>query len=146
MKAKIATVLIAGQLAIAAQPVVAAELIDERAETMRRGAFAGARIRLPLGETREKAQMGLALTSTLRSDQTAELRFAKGVELGLAGNSEKVRLSIGGTPVSSLAPVGGGPEGAKKGISTLAGVAIGIGVAAVIAFVIYGEIGDAATE
>jgi hypothetical protein len=131
MKSKIAALLIAGQLVLAAQPALAAELIDDRAESARRGAFAGARIRVPLGETKEKAHAGLALTTTLHSTRTAQTRFAPGVELGVAGD-ETLRLSLAGKPVSQLVPGGQGPDGDKKGVSTLGWVGIGVGALVVV--------------
>jgi hypothetical protein len=121
----------AAQILSAAQPAVAAELHQDRTATSSRvSAFAGARLRVPLGGGREKPQAGLALTSTLRSDSAGELRFAKGAELGFSGD-EKIRLSLGGTPVSKIAPGGGPGEGRKLGVSALGWVGIGVAVAAI---------------
>ena len=128
----IAGLLAAAQILPAAQPVMAAELHQDRTGTAAQvSAFAGARLRVPLGGGREKAQAGLALTSTLRSGATGELRFAKGAELGFSGD-EKLRLSLAGLPVSHLAPGGKAGEGRKAGVSTLGYIAIGVGVVAVV--------------
>jgi hypothetical protein len=99
-------------------------------------AFAGARLRVPLGGGKEKPQAGLALTSALRSGATGEIRFAKGAELGFAGNGSKLRLTLAGTPVSQLAQGGRAPEGRKQGVSTLGWVAIGVGFVAVVLVVL----------
>ena len=130
--------LVAGQIVAAAQPAMAAELHQDRAGTPNQvAAFAGARLRVPLGGGREKPQAGLALTSTLRSGATGELRFARGAELGFSGGESAVRLTLAGTPVSRLARGGRGPDGRKLGVSTVGWVAIGVGVVAVVLFAAF---------
>jgi hypothetical protein len=131
MKFFAGAVLVAAQLA--ALPASAAELPSDRAAAHSQvGTFAGARLRVPLGGGREKARAGLALTSTLRSDATGELRFARGAELGFASGDSAIRLTLAGTPVSRLAQGGDGPSGRKQGVSTLGWIAIGVGAALVI--------------
>jgi hypothetical protein len=128
----IAGLVAAAQVLPAAQPAMAAELHQDRAGMPNQvSAFAGARLRVPLGDGREKPQAGLALTSTLRGGATGELRFAKGAELGFSGD-QKVRLSLAGQPVSQLSPGGKAGAGRKRGVSTLGYVAIGVGVVAVV--------------
>jgi hypothetical protein len=130
-KILIAGLVGAAQVLPAAQPAAAAELNQDRTATPSQvSAFAGARLRVPLGGGREKPRVGLALTSTLRSGATGELRFAKGAELGFAGD-EKVRLSVGGRAYSQLVPDGSGPDGRKLGVSGAGWTAIGVGVVAV---------------
>ena len=130
MKFAALAALTAAQIAFAAQPAAGAELIRDAAPgSLEVGSFAGARIRVPLGATKEKAHAGLALTATQRSGDGATLRFSKGVELGFAGD-DKMRLSLAGRPVSQLAPGARGPEGRKMGVSTLGWV--GIGAAGVV--------------
>ncbi len=120
--------LAVAQIALAAQPALAAELPrDSSAGATRVGSFVGARVRVPLGATRERPHAGLAFTATQRSGETGTLRFSKGMELGLAGD-DKVRLSIAGRPVSQLRQGGAGPEGRKLGVSTLGWIGIGVGV------------------
>jgi hypothetical protein len=120
--------LIAAHIACAAQ---AAELPrDPSTETTRIGSFAGARVRVPLGATKEKPHAGLAFTATQRTGDTGALRFSKGMELGFAGDG-KVRLSLAGKPVSQLRPGAEGPAGRKLGVSTLGWVGIGVAVALV---------------
>ena len=125
--------LVAGaQVLPTAQPAMAAELHQDRAGMPNQvSAFAGARLRVPLGGGREKPQAGLALTSALRGGATGELRFAKGAELGFSGD-EKLRLSLAGRPVSQLRPGRGAPAGGKAGVSTLGYVAIGVGAVVVV--------------
>jgi hypothetical protein len=130
MKFFAGAVLVAATLA---QPASAAELPSDRGTAATQvGTFAGARVRVPLGGHREKAQAGLALTSTVRSGATGELRFAKGAELGFASDDTAIRLTLGGTPVSRLAQGGEGPGGRRQGVSTLGWIAIGVGAALVI--------------
>jgi hypothetical protein len=130
--------LVAGQVVAGAQPTFAAELRDERAGMPNQvSAFAGARVRVPLGGGREKARAGLALAPTLRGGATGELRFARGMEFGFAGE-RKMQLSIGGMPASRLVQGPEGPKGTKAGVSTLGWVAIGVGVAAVAVLSLYG--------
>ena len=130
MKLVLAAALCAAQL-LPAAPALAADLrAGDAAAPRQMGAFAGARLRLPLGGGREKPQAGLALTSTVRSGATGELRFAKGAELGFSGD-KPIQLTLAGTPVSRLAEGRAGPQGRKLGVSTLGWVAIGVGVLAV---------------
>jgi hypothetical protein len=143
MKSLALGILVVAQLLTAATPAVAAELHSERTtEASQMAGFAGARLRVPLGGT-EAAQAGLALTSTLRSGPTGELRFAKGAELGFSGKDAKPRLSFAGRPVSHLAPGGAGPDGQKQGFSTLGWVVIGASAVIILGGVlIFDYIGD----
>ncbi len=129
---KMRSAALCGALAMAlAQPAAAAELPREAVSGPSQVAsFAGARLRIPLGAAKEKAQAGLAVTATQRSGETGTLRFSKGVELGFAGD-DKVRLSLGGTPVSQLAQGGSGPGGRKLGVSTLGWIGIAAAAAVV---------------
>lgn len=139
----IAGLVAAAQVLPAAQPAAAAELHEDR--TARAGqvsAFAGARLRVPIGG-REKAQAGLALTSALRSGATGELRFARGAELGFSGRDSKLDLSIAGRPVSQLAAGRPGPDGRKQNFSTAGWIAIGASAVIIIGGVlIFDYIGD----
>ena len=130
--------LVAGQIVAGAQPALAAELHPERTATPNRvSVFAGARLLVPLDGGKQKARAGLALTSTLRSGATGELRFARGAELGLSGGDSAVRLTLAGMPVSRLAQGRTGPDGRKLGLSTLGWVAIGVGALAVTYFALF---------
>lgn len=134
MRAVLIAGLVAGaQIVPAAQPALAAELHEDRTATPgRAAAFAGARLRVPLGGGREKPQVGLALTSTLRSGPAGELRFARGAELGFSGKGSKLGLNIAGRPISQLAPGRPGPDGRKHGFSTVGWIAIGASVAIIV--------------
>ena len=73
MKSLIIAALVAAQIATAAQPAAAAELIRDSGNMPNQAsAFAGARLRVPLGGGKDKPQAGLALTSALRSGATGE--------------------------------------------------------------------------
>ena len=143
-KLLIAGLVAAAQVLPAAQPAEAAELHYDRTETSSQvSAFAGARLRVPLGGGREKPQAGLALTSTLRNGATGELRFAKGAEFGFSGRDSKLGLSLAGRPLAQLAPGRSGPNGRKLGFSTAGWIAIGASVVIIVGGVlIFDYIGD----
>ena len=140
MKAYIIGAFVAAQLGIAVQPALAADLGDERgAIASRQGAFAGARLRIPLDGTQaRKAQAGLTVapvTQGRQADGRVTTRFGEGMELRLSG-AAKPELAVGGR---SLAQLKGrtGPDGRKLGLSTIGWVAIGVGVAAVTILVLF---------
>ncbi|HYE27023.1 MAG TPA: hypothetical protein VEA61_02150 [Allosphingosinicella sp.] len=136
MKFFLAAALTLAQIGTA-RPASAAELQSHQpTDSIRVGSFVGARVRVPLGASGQRAHAGLALTSTRRAGETGTLRFSKGLELGLAGD-DKVQLSLGGKPVSQLAGQGAGPDGRKLGVSTAGWVAIGVGVVALTVGGIY---------
>ena len=143
-KLMIAGLVAVAQVLPAAQPAMAAELDQDRtAAASQVSTFAGARLRVPLGGGREKPQAGLALTSTVRTGSTGELRFAKGAELGFSGRDSKLGLSIAGRPVSQLAAGGSGPHGRKQGFSTTGWIVIGASAVIIIGGVlIFDYIGD----
>ena len=146
-KMLIAGLVAAAQVLPAAQPAAAAELNQDRmAVPGQVSAFAGARLRVPLGGGREKPRAGLALTSTLRSGATGELRFAKGAEFGFSGSDSKPGLSIAGRPLSRLAPGRSGPEGRKQGFSTLGYIAIGASAVIIIGGVLIFDYIDDQSE
>lgn len=142
-KLTIAAVL-AAQMLTAAQPALAADLTDTRAQ--RTGAFAGFRLRLPLdGEAgRQPIRAGLTVAPTFQTESRSgevRTRFGEGLELGISGD-RPVRLSFAGTPVSRLAQGPAGPDGQRAGVSTIGWVAIGVGVVAVTLFALYGLCGS----
>jgi hypothetical protein len=132
--------LIAAHIACAAQ---AAELPREPStEATRVGTFAGARMRVPLGATKEKPNAGLAFTATQRTGDTGTLRFSKGMELGFAGR-DKVQLSLAGRHVSQLRQGAEGPNGRKHGFSTTGWVILGASAVIIIGGVlIFDYLGD----
>jgi len=140
MKKLTIAALLAGQV-LSAVPAPAAPLDNDRASLtdQRRGAFAGARVRIPFGgDVRQRRiRAGLTLAPTLRTlggDGASQLRIAEGLELGVTGR-EPVRLLLAGQDVRRLGAAqqeeqedddrGGGP-------STLGWIAIGLGAAIVI--------------
>ena len=141
MKRLVICALIASQIGLAAQPALAADLGDgSGTAATRQGAFAGARIRIPLGgEADGKVRAGLTVAPLVQrrgTDGTMRTRFGEGLELGFAG-PEKPGLLIGGRRLSQLAPGQEGPQGRKMGVSTLGWVGIGVGVAVTL-FALYG--------
>lgn len=126
--------LLAGQFAAAAQPVLAAELVETRSQQT--GTFAGLRLRAPLGGNAEQRRIraGLALAPAVHIQNAggeSRVRIGEGIEFGFVGR-EPVRLSIAGTPVSRLAQGGSGPNGERLGVSTIGWVAIGVGAVLVV--------------
>jgi len=133
MKKLMIGALVAGQLLTAAQPAFAAELVDGRSHQV--GAFAGARLRLPLGGDVRQRQLraGLTLAPTLRTfaaDGESQLRFGEGLELGVTGR-QPVRLLVAGRDARRLGAAEDGNH-RHRGPSTLGWIAIGVGAAIVI--------------
>jgi len=128
--------LLAAQVMTAAQPVVAADLVER--ETPQMGAFAGARIRVALGDRgHQRLRAGLTLAPTMRgrsSDGAVHTRFGEGFELGLSPR-RPVELSFAGTRLDrfGVAPGGSAPGGPRAGVSTLGWVAIGLGATVLVA-------------
>jgi hypothetical protein len=127
--------LAAAQIAAAAQPAMAADLGDRGTVAQRQGAFAGARLRIPLNGSRAgKAQAGLTLAPILQglqADGSVRTRFGEGLELRLSGTT-RPQLAFGGRSLAQLAQGRGGPDGRKLGVSTIGWIAIGVGVAAIV--------------
>ncbi|MGQ0559704.1 MAG: hypothetical protein ACT4OE_08995 [Sphingosinicella sp.] len=127
MKKALIAALLAGQLMAAAQPALAAELIETRAgEHSQAGAFAGLRLRLAL-DGRSAPRAGLAVAPAMHgraSDGAAQLAIGEGLELGIAGRAP-LRLTLAGQDVRRLALQGDGdfPDW----------VLIGVGIAVVTA-------------
>jgi hypothetical protein len=141
MKSLTMAALVAAQLSFAAQPAFAADLGDERGTvSARQGAFAGARLRIPLdGAKARKAQAGLTVAPIVqgrRADGSIRTRFGEGMELRLSGDA-KPQLALAGRPLSQIVEGRSGPDGRKAGISTIGWVAIGVGVAALTVFVLF---------
>lgn len=135
MKKLVIAALLVGQGMSAAAPATAAEIYDPQASSQRQfGAFAGTRVRIPLGGGVEKAHAGFAFTN-MRVDASGARRFSKGLELGFAGD-QTLRVSVAGQPLQSetLALTSGTrvPEGRKAGVSTIGWVAIGVGATALL--------------
>ena len=135
MKTLVIASLVVAQALAAAQPVYAAELIAREAPQM--GAFAGARVRIPLGaRAHRQLRAGLTIAPTMRArggDGAIRTRFGEGFELGIA-QDRRVALSFAGTRMDriGLAPGGTTPGGRRAGVSTLGWVAIGVGTAVLV--------------
>ncbi|HEU0100577.1 MAG TPA: hypothetical protein VFQ67_17585 [Allosphingosinicella sp.] len=142
-KLLIAGLVAAAQALPAAQPAAAAELHEDRMATPNRvSAFAGARLRVPLGGG-GRPRAGLTLTSTLRGGASDELRFARGAELGFDGGNSKLGLSLAGRPVAQLVSGRPGPDGRKQNFSTAGWIAIGASAVIIVGGVlIFDYIGD----
>ena len=115
----------------AAQPAGAAEIVGAGgAEGSRRGAFAGARLRVPLGGSAEKARAGFAFATVERARSTGQSRIAPGLEYGFA-QDRGMELAVAGRPLSEL-------RGQRRaGVSDLGWVAIGVGAVVVVGVLGY---------
>jgi hypothetical protein len=132
MKRVTIALLAAAQALSWGQPAEAAELVAAwDSSPAQRGAFAGARLRVPLGASEEKLRAGLAFAGVERSRTTGQSRMAAGVEAGIVAG-EGLGVAIGGRPAGELA------ARRKAGVSTLGWVAIGVGATAVVAVLGYG--------
>ncbi|HEY5711586.1 MAG TPA: hypothetical protein VIT38_06800 [Allosphingosinicella sp.] len=131
MKSLLIAGLVAGQLLATAQPVLAADFAEAR--DVRTGAFAGLRLRMPLGADPERrgVQVGLTVAPTLRStnmDGRSRMGIGEGIELGIR-QRETVTLRLAGTRIDRLGMAEGNraPQGHRHGVSTLGWIAIGVG-------------------
>jgi hypothetical protein len=127
--------LAAAQIVAAAQPAFAADLGERGTVAQRQGAFAGARLRIPLSGSRAgKAQAGLTVAPILQgrqADGSIRTRFGEGVELRMTGERGP-QMAFGGRSLAQLTEGRTGPDGRKMGVSTIGWIAIGVGVAAII--------------
>jgi hypothetical protein len=128
-----AAMLCVAQTIGATTPARGADLHREATSTTtgtRTGAFAGARLRLPLGPARtERLRAGLTVAPMVearQSDGSVRTRFGEGLELGVSGD-ETVGLSF-----APLARAKAGPRGRKAGVSSLGWVGIGVGAVLVV--------------
>jgi hypothetical protein len=137
MRKLLIAALVAAQTTAVAPPAFAAELADHAAPGgQRQGAFAGARVRIPLGSAKAKVRAGLTVAPMRQgraSDGSLRTSFGQGLELGL-GETGKPALSLAGQRMDRLAlgPNGKAPEGKRAGVSTLGWVAIGVGFVALV--------------
>lgn len=136
MKKITAIALVVAQLGSAA-PATAADLAATGDATQTRlGAFAGGRIRLPLGGRNDRAaRVGLTLAPYSQSraiDGRTTLRYGEGVEFGLVGR-QPARLRLAGHRLASDGTLVD-DDGRRLGVSTLgaAGIAAGVIVAGAI--------------
>jgi len=136
MRSLMLPLLVAGQLAAAAQPALAAEL--EPDEQTRVGMFGGVQLRLPIGgdarTQRPSFALGVApMTRSQRLDGSSRMRIGEGLQLRLRPQ-EPVEMRFAGTRLDriGIAPHGQAPDGPRAGVSTLGWIAIGVGAALVI--------------
>ncbi|HWT12985.1 MAG TPA: hypothetical protein VN231_09550 [Allosphingosinicella sp.] len=136
MKRLLIAALLAAHVPAAGQPVPAAEFTS--AQDSGAGAFAGLRVRVPLGGDRaeRRVRAGLMVAPTLhsrRADGSSRTRIGEGLELGLR-QDRPLELTLAGTRVDRLgmAPNGTAPDGRRAGVSTLGWVAIGVGAVLVV--------------
>jgi hypothetical protein len=137
MRKLLIAALVAAQVG-AAQPAFAAELIDPPSVSgQRQSAFAGARIRVPIGASKaSRVRAGLTVAPLRQGrggDGALRTSFGQGLELGLAEKG-KPALTFAGQRVDrlSLGPNGRAPDRTRSGVSTLGWVAIGVGAVALV--------------
>jgi len=112
------------------------------------GGFVGARLRIPLGETRgdesRKMRVGLTVAPMQRSDGTAlkgpAWRIGEGVEFGFSEGGASPHLSIGGQRLAGrqttglrYAPGGSTPTKGRSNMSDAGTVAVVVGGLALLA-------------
>lgn len=139
MKRLAIAALVAAQIMTAAAPARGAEIVSaDMPRTHHTGTFVGAQLRLPLDGTRRAPRATLTAAATMRSTQAngdSRLRIGDGLEFGLDG--KELRFDLAGRPVSSLVQGRDAPGGPRQNISTVAWVAIGVGVLVVAAFALF---------
>lgn len=119
--------LLGAQMLGTAPPALAADFVAD--QQVRGGAFGGLRLRVPFGgnarENRVRAGLALAPTlSTRARNGESRMRIGEGFELGVTGR-EPVRLLLAGRDLRRL---GAAQDNDRGGPSTLAWIAIGVGV------------------
>ena len=136
LRSLLISALVAGQLALGAQPVLAAALGP--GEQTRIGAFGGVQVRVPLGGSRveaPRASLGIAPIAHGRDlNGAGRTRIGEGLQLSLEPN-RPVELNLAGTRLDrlGLAPAQQTPDGPRAGVSTLGWVGIGVGTLVVLA-------------
>ncbi|HEX6374581.1 MAG TPA: hypothetical protein VFZ91_02565 [Allosphingosinicella sp.] len=138
MRKLLIAAVVTAQIAGTAPPVFAAELPDQAGSAgQRQGAFAGARIRVPLGSAKEtKVRAGLTVAPLRQGfgpDGSLRIGFGPGLELGM-GEGGDPALSLAGQRMDRLmlGRSAKAPGGTRAGVSTLGWVAIGVGAVALV--------------
>lgn len=137
MKKLMIAALLGSQLVAAMQPAMAGPL--EPAAEQRMGAFAGLRLRVPMGGpgAEQTPRFGLAFAPTTHSTSQSgatRMRVGEGLELGFSGR-QPLRLTLAGQDLRRLGAArqdGEQDNDRHGGPSTFGWIAIGVGVAAVI--------------
>lgn len=133
MKKHLLATLAAAQIVGAAVPAVAQSYTPLRDTGT--GTFTGVRLRVPFGgPADERVRAGFTFAPTTRAeyqDGRIRSRIGEGLEFGFNGRGP-AQFSLAGTPVSQLAQGRTGPDGVRRGISTLGWIAIGVGATVVI--------------
>ena len=136
--------LLSAQIAAVAAPARAAEIVpSDPPHSIQTGTFVGARLSLPLDGQRRAPRATLTAAPTAHSihrNGAIRMRVGQGLEFGFVG--DQVRLDLAGRPVGSLVQRGEAPGGPRSNVSTVAWVAIGVGVVALSAFLLYGLCGS----
>jgi hypothetical protein len=142
MKKLTIAALVAGQVLTAAAPASAADLVDR--QEVRGGAFAGFRLRVPIGGNprAERIRAGLTLAPTLSArgeDNAVRTRIGEGLEFGYRAG-RPISFSIAGR---DLRPAGGARNQALSTgeILLIAGGVIVV-TAGIVAAVFIDEIND----
>jgi hypothetical protein len=141
MKKLVMIALVAAQIgATAPTAASAAEIVSDQVPgSTKTGAFAGARVRLALGEERARPRAALTAAPTVHSvpgSGPARMRMGEGLELGIGGD-RKPQLALAGQPLSQIAQGGKGPNSGKLGVSTTGWLAIGVGLVLVVVGGLY---------
>ena len=129
-----------GHLLASSAPATAASFDQVERADVQGGAFAGARLRVPLGgAVRPRPQLALTFAPMLRSahaDGRVRMRFGEGLGFGIVGRSS-MHLPLGGR-ASNITKQGGviGKDNAA-GVSTLGWVGIGAGALVLVYTVAY---------
>lgn len=142
MKKLMISALIAGQIGIAGEPALAADLDGRSAFAEdQRGAFAGLRLRAQLGGSDSKLRAGLALAPTTHSRRGAASRMAigQGLELGMMPTGQPV-LTLADRRLDRISLLGEDVEADRANMSTLAKVAIVAGVVIVVGAVAFSHV------
>lgn len=146
MRTLLIAALLAAQLGASAAPAQAADLRAEpQRQESRMGAFAGARLRIALGErSRDRVRAGVMVAPSLHrmEDGATRLRIGEGLEYGFT-ERRSAGVSVAGHRISDAQQA---PDGSRQGVSTLGWVAIGVGVVVVVGVGVLGWLVHEANE
>ncbi len=146
MRKLLIAALLAAQVGPLAAPGHAADLVaDPQKRETRLGAFAGARLRIALGdEQRSRVRAGIAVAPALHRMEggAARLRIGEGLEYGIA-DRRPASVSVANYRISDMQR---SPEGRRQNVSTLGWVAIGVGVIVVAGVGVLGWLVHEASE
>jgi hypothetical protein len=146
MRPLLITALVAAPIGPLAAPARAADFAaDPQRREARMGAFAGARLRVALGDARgDRVRAGVTVAPALHQAENglAPMRIGEGLEYGIT-DRKPAGVSLAGHRISDMQRA---PDGRRRNVSTLGWVAIGAGVVVLAGIGVLGWLVHEANE